>query len=695
MNFIGAALCRLWHLYFLLRVCGDAQNLPPLLICPYLHDPHATLLCRRLGYRLLRAGNAPPGRYRPRFDTVYLGDLDAGGIKQLLRQARQTPQIRWCIVIESAPIAGGHLGKFNRQAMAFAAQIGGGTFVPVRLTEEGRQFGRPCLTIQIGRHSRLPDGDKDSRLLSRHLAAALESCAAEVPADNIPRAFVCWAKKYGWGRPLFLDFQQPSLSYRRLYRSAWALGAVIAAAHAPKKRIGVLLPATTGAAVVFYAAIFWRLTPVMLNLNAGPRNVLSACQTAVINTVYTSQKLLDKVPATAALAQRLRDNGIKVVCLETLRPQITMSLKLRAVLAALLPARSMPLLPGAAAAGDEAAAVLFTSGSEGHPKGVALSHRNLLANTAQVLARLDNLRGKKMLNSLPVFHSFGLLAGVLLPAAGGITAMQYPSPLHYRQIPEVIYRFRPSVFFSADAFLTAYAREAHPLDMGSLRWVFAGAEKLKESTRRCWAEKFGVRILEGYGVTETSPVIAVNAPAENRPGTVGRPLANIETRLVPVAGIKDGGQLWVRGPNVMLGYFNPENPGTLKPPADGWHDTGDIVEIDGGGFLRIKGRTRRFIKIAGEMVPLDSIEEALSQKWPASRFAVVSMPDKNRGEQIIALTDNPAVTRETVAEKFNQAGLPPLWIPRRLVAVTEIPQLPTGKTDYPAVQKHLSSTAVK
>ena len=680
MNSLLAARNRLWRPYYNLQVRGDEQNLPSLLVCPRLSRRHAVPLCRRLGCRLLRAGNAPAID-----DAVYLGDMDADGIKQLLRQIRENPHVRWCVVMESAPMPDNQAVKFDRQAAMLVAQIKG-VFAPLQVSEDGRRLGRPILTVHLGRHHQLP-ADTDPRALSRHLAAALESCVAEAAAENIPRAFVGWGEKHGWARPLFLDFAQPPLSYRHLYRTAWALGAVIAARHTPRQRIGVLLPSSAAAAATFYAAVFWRLPPVMLNLSAGAQNVLSACHTAGVDSVYTSQKLLEQVPAAAVLAQALREHGIQVVCLETLRPHITWRVKLRAALAALLPGRSVARLPGAAATADEAAAVLFTSGSEGRPKGVVLSHRNLLTNAAQVLARLDSLPGEKMLNSLPVFHSFGLLAGVLLPAAGGITAMQYPSPLHYRQIADVIYRFRPAIFFSADTFLTAYAREAHPLDMASLRYVFAGAEKLRESTRRRWAEKFGVRVLEGYGVTESSPVISVNAPGENRTGTVGRPLANIATRLTPVPGVTNGGQLSVRGANIMLGYFMPDEPGVLQPPPGGWHDTGDIAEIDDDGFLRIRGRARRFIKVAGEMVPLDGVEEALRRQWPDSRFAVVSIADDKRGEQIVALSDNAAANREAVAETFKQSGLPPLWIPRRIIIMAEIPQLPTGKTDYPAAAK--------
>ena len=386
----------------------------------------------------------------------------------------------------------------------------------------------------------------------RRLAEAAEESQAAVRDENIPLAFLRWGKKYSWRRPLFSDVKQRPNSYRKTYRSAWALGAVIAGRHADssedekkgaiKNPIGILLPSSSGAAIVFYAALMRRLTPVMLN-PGGAQTLLSAGETAQLRTVYTSQKLLDNSSAAAEAAALLRESGVEVVCLESLRPMVGLGLKLRALAASLFPSYSIPRLAGAAAKADDIAAVLFTSGSESRPKGVALSHRNLLANAAQVLARLDYLDGETMLNSLPIFHSFGLLAGTLLPAAGGMHVLHYPTPLHYRRIPQVIADFRPTVFFSADSFMSSYAREATAAQMQSLRHVFAGAEKLKESTRREWLEKFGVMILEGYGVTEASPVIAVNTPTANRPGSVGRPLSHVELKLSPMEGVKNGGRL--------------------------------------------------------------------------------------------------------------------------------------------------------
>ena len=650
-----------------LTICGNVANLPPVIICQHRNHDDIIALCRQLRRRPLIAGTADG---RPAAD--YIGDLGISGMRTILRQSAQ-----WAIFVQLPPINGDGLTKLDATAILLAKKLGGGTMAVARFANNGKRR-----TLLVGAPFVLSSAN--ARAATRQIVDEMERCAAIVADDNIARAFLRWGNKYGWARPLLTEFERAPLSYRQLYRGAWALGAMLDSAHANGAcRIGVMLPSSVAAAAIFYAAVMRGFTPVILNPTAGRRGLAAACTTANINIIYTSQKLLQQVSTAQEAATALQQSGIRIVLLEELREQITLRVKLGAFFSALMPTISINKLRGAQYHQHHEAAILFTSGSAGAPKGVALSHGNLLSNVAQVLARLDSVSGEKMLNSLPVFHAFGLLAGVVLPAAGGIFTLQYPSPLHYRAIPGIIRRFGATIFFSADSFLAAYAREAHPLDMQSLRYVFAGAEKLKESTRQHWAQKFGVRILEGYGVSEASPVISVNAPGENRPGTVGRPLTNIQTRMLPAADMP-GEILSVSGANIMLGYLNAE--GILSPP-EGWYDTGDIVQMDADGFLTIRGRARRFIKISGEMTPLDGIETALQRQWPQSRFATAGVGDAKRGEQIAAITDNPKITREEIITAFQRAGLPPLWIPRYVIIVDEIPQLPAGKTDYPAVQK--------
>src|SRR5437588_10149334 len=220
----------------------------------------------------------------------------------------------------------------------------------------------------------------------------------------------------------------------------------------------------------------------------------------------------------------------------------------------------------------------------------------MLANCAQAAARIDFGRSYRLFNVLPVFHSFGLTAGTILPLVSGVPIYLYPSPLHYRTVPELIYGVNATILFGTDTFLAGYARAAHPYDFRSLRYILAGAEPVKDSTRKTYMEKFGLRILEGYGVTETAPALALNTPMFNKFGTVGRLLPGMEARLEKVEGVEEGGRLFVRGPNVMLGYLKADRPGGLETPPEGWPDTGDIVTIDRDGFIAIKGRAKRFAK---------------------------------------------------------------------------------------------------
>jgi acyl-[acyl-carrier-protein]-phospholipid O-acyltransferase/long-chain-fatty-acid--[acyl-carrier-protein] ligase len=289
-----------------------------------------------------------------------------------------------------------------------------------------------------------------------------------------------------------------------------------------------------------------------------------------------------------------------------------------------------------------------------------------------------------VLNALPVFHSFGLTGGLLLPLLAGIKTFLYPSPLHYRTVPELAYGINATILFGTDTFLAGYARVADAYDFYSVRYVFAGAERVKEHTRAVWFEKFGIRIMEGYGATETSPGITVNTPMHFRAGTVGRFLPGIEHRLEPVPGISAGGRLSVSGPNVMLGYLKADAPGVLQPPPDGWYDTGDIVDIDADGFVTIKGRMKRFAKIAGEMVPLGAVEEFVAAAFPKSSSAVVAMPDAKKGERLVLLTTDATIERGALAMAARDAGLPELFVPRSIVRVGAIPLLGSGKIDYVA-----------
>ena len=419
---------------------------------------------------------------------------------------------------------------------------------------------------------------------------------------------------------------------------------------------------------------------------------MSALKTAQLSAVYTSALLLKRMSAAAQLADAIRLTGVEVITLEDLRDSLNVIDKCRALLASFFPALSSRRLPGVFARRDDVAAVLFTSGSESAPKGVALSHGNLIANGRQIMSRLALFPDDKMLNALPMFHSFGLMAGLILPIMSGVPTLQYPTPLHYETIPDVIRKNKITIFFSADTFLSNYGKRAKANDFVGLRLVFAGAEKLKSPTRQLWRKKFNIEIMEGYGVTETAPVISFNTPQQNKPGSVGKALPGIKTRLLPEEGIGKGGRLVISGPNVMLGYYKAEKPDVLAPPPDGWHDTGDIADIDEEGYITILGRAKRFIKIAGEMASLTAVEEALYHRWPADGFAVVGATDEKRGEEAVLVTTLPNLDKIQIVAALRDFGLPELWAPRRTAVVESLPLLPSGKTNYPAVQEMLRTT---
>lgn len=480
------------------------------------------------------------------------------------------------------------------------------------------------------------------------------------------------------------DIERRPLSYRQLLTRAFVVGNKICPHHTRGEIVGILLPNTIATITVFLGLHIHARVPAMLNFSTGAQGVLSACAVANIKTVYTSRRFvsmarLDKV--VNALAQQ-----VKVIYLEDLVPTVTVWDKLRGALSARF-ARAAYAQHSTHAGPDDPAVVLFTSGSEGTPKGVVLSHANILANMVQLSTRIDFTAQDIIFNALPMFHSFGLTAGTLLPLLSGMRAFCYPSPLHYRIVPEMIYEVNATIVFGTNTFLKGYARFAHPYDFYSVRYVYAGAEKLQDDTRRLWSERFGVRIFEGYGATETSPVLAANTPMENKAGTVGRLFPGIQHRLEPVAGIDTGGKLLVKGPNVMLGYLLHDQPGVIRPAPGGWYDTGDIVTIDDEGFISIAGRAKRFAKIGGEMVSLSAVEELVARVWPGHQHAVITQPDRSKGEQLLLVTDYAAAQRSDLLAHARSEGIAELNIPRLIIVVRSVPLLGSGKTDYPAVQR--------
>jgi acyl-[acyl-carrier-protein]-phospholipid O-acyltransferase/long-chain-fatty-acid--[acyl-carrier-protein] ligase len=577
------------------------------------------------------------------------------------------------------------------KAALVMVRIEGAEFTPFsRLAGKVRQRWFPHLRIRILPPRRLtcPEG-VTGRARRAALRRALrdemvQSLFGTAPIETtLFDALLEARQQHGGSHPIVDDIQFTPLSYRGLIAASFALGRVLAARTRLGERVGVLLPTSRAAVVTFFGLQAEGRVPAMLNFSTGPAAAQSACTGAEITLVVTSRQFVEK-GKLEAMVNALASQAT-VLYLEDVRREIGMFARLGALMRSIAarPHHHRERAPrqGSGRA-DDPAVVLFTSGSEGTPKGVVLSHRNLLANRHQLGAVVDFNPSDIVFNALPVFHSFGLTGGLLLPLLAGVRVFLYPSPLHYRTVPELAYGVNATILFGTDTFLAGYARVADNYDFYSVRYVFAGAERVKPETRRVWSEKFGIRLLEGYGATETAPALAVNTPMHFKAGTVGRLLPGIEHRVETVEGINDGGRLFVRGPNVMLGYLRAENPGVLDPPKDGWYDTGDIVQIDAEGFVTIKGRAKRFAKVAGEMVPLGAVEELVARVWPSAMHAVVAVPDAKRGEQLVLITDQADATRAPLAAAAREAGLPEIFVPRAIAPVAKVPILGTGKIDY-------------
>jgi acyl-[acyl-carrier-protein]-phospholipid O-acyltransferase / long-chain-fatty-acid--[acyl-carrier-protein] ligase len=484
--------------------------------------------------------------------------------------------------------------------------------------------------------------------------------------------------RFGRSRVAIEDPERQPLTYGRLVLGALVLGRRLAARTAPGAPVGILLPNVNALAVALFGFNAFGRVVAMLNFTAGIKTLRAACELAQIRTIVTSRRFVEQAKLDDVVAAI--GEGREVLWLEDVRKGISSLHKIRGVIEAPFARwvhRPQGMRP------DDPAVILFTSGSEGVPKAVVLSNANLVANARQIKAHAGEAitPADTFFNPLPMFHSFGLTAGLLTAVLNGIKAVLYPSPLHYRQVPKLIGGTRATILLATDTFLQGYARAADEGDLTSVRYVIAGAERVKDETRRLW-DRYGTTILEGYGATECSPVIACNLPDRFRNGTVGPFLPGIAWRLEPVEGIHEGGRLAVSGPNVMRGYLDPAAPGGIAAPPGGWHDTGDIVTVE-DGFVTIRGRAKRFAKIAGEMVSLAVVEAMAQSLWPECSHVALSLPDPRKGEQIVLVTDKPAADREALAAHARDQGFPELWVPKAIL-VAAIPILGNGKIDYAA-----------
>jgi len=583
---------------------------------------------------------------------------------------------------------------------AFVAAKTGATILPVRLDGPARSYfsrlsGRyprrlfPRVTLSVLATTTIPMPVADTAKLRRRMAGeAMRRLMQKMLFESHPKqtlysSLLDVMAIYGRKRRVVEDIKQIEYSYNELLKMTLALGRIVAKHSEQEECVGILMPNLAATVCMMIGVGAQGRVPAMLNYKSGSGGMQDACTAARINTIFTSHAFIEQAKLEADVAAL---QNINILYLEDLRPAMGLGDKLWVLFGMLLP-RLMEKRSDPA----NTAVVLFTSGSEGKPKGVVLSHRALLSNIAQIRSIIDFSSEDKVLNALPIFHSFGLTGGALLPLLTGMKLLLYPTPLHYRVIPEIAYDRSCSVLFGTSTFLANYAKFAHPYDFYRLRYVVAGAEKLSTAVRELWFEKFGIRIMEGYGATETAPVLAVNTPMAYRSGTVGQLLPCIEHKLISVPGIEKGGMLHVRGPNVMSGYYRYDNPGVLQPPAseagEGWYETGDVVSIDNDGFVSIVGRVKRFAKIAGEMVSLEVVEKLAVQASPTAMHAASSHADGARGEALVLFTTDATLTRDALSASAKVLGIPEIAVPRKIQRVDALPLLGTGKTDYVSLKK--------
>jgi acyl-[acyl-carrier-protein]-phospholipid O-acyltransferase/long-chain-fatty-acid--[acyl-carrier-protein] ligase len=508
--------------------------------------------------------------------------------------------------------------------------------------------------------------ETEMRLGPATVPAAIAATAASIP-----------------GRLATEDISFTEMTYRRLMVATEVLAGALAphTGTRPGERIGVMLPTVNGALVTVLALWSRGQVPTFLNYSSGGPVMVSCAQLAGLKVVLTSRVFLEKARINL---QPLHDAGLKFVYLEDVRAEVGAFAKLAALVGNHLSVGRA--LRNAPSGPEDTAAIIFTSGSEGIPKGVELRHRGMLANLRQLFVAVDLMDDDRFFNALPFFHSFGLVGGIVAPLIRGCYVFNYPSPLHYRIVPTVVYEKNCTILLGTNTFLNGYARKAHPYDLRTVRYLVAGAEKVQTSTFETYARKFGVRISEGYGATECGPVVCINGRLDPNTDTAGRLLPAVEYRIESVEGVPEGGRLFVKTPAMMKGYLNRDANEKFQA-LQGWYDTGDIAKVDEDGYVTVLGRLKRFAKVSGEMVSLTAVEDALAGAFTAHyglrcAIAVIAVPDAEKGEKLVAVANEPRLQLADLRTVIRGKGLSNLCAPRELRLVHAIPKLGSGKIDH-------------